>query len=70
MLFRSLAQGYTPVRDTYDALCVLIASFCLVEKWATWDELVEAPETFSVPNQLNNELIQRYNVHTTLVNKP
>ena len=66
-----LAQGYAPVRDTYDALCGLIASFRLVEKWATWDELVEAPETGSVPKQLNEELIEKYNVCTvTLANKP
>jgi len=66
-----LAQSYPPVRETYDALCGLIASFRLVEKWATWDELVEAPETGSVPKQLNEELIEKYNVCTViLVNKP
>jgi len=65
------AQSHPPVRDTYDALCGLIASFRLVEKWATWDELVEAPETGSVPKQLNEELIEKYNVCTiTLANKP
>ena len=66
-----LAQNYPPVRDTYDALCGLIASFHLVEKWAIWDELVEAPETGSVPKQLNEELMAKYNVRTvTLANKP
>ena len=65
------AQGCLPVRDTYDALCGLIASFRLVEKWATWDELVEAPETGSVPKQLSEELIAKYNIRTvTLANKP
>ena len=66
-----VAQGYPPMRDTYDALCGLIASFRLVEKWATWDELVEAPETGSVPKQLNEALIEKYNVCTvTPTNKP
>ncbi len=66
-----LAQGYAPVRDTYDVLCGLIASFRLVEKWATWDELVEAPERGSVAKQLTAELIAKYSVCTvTLVNKP
>ena len=65
------AQCHPPVRDTYDALCGLIASFRLVEKWATWDELVEAPETGSVPKQLKEEIIQKYNVRiVTLENKP
>ena len=59
------------MRDTYDALCGLIASFCLVEKWATWDELVEAPERGSVAKQLTAELIAKYSVRTvTLANKP
>jgi hypothetical protein len=59
------------MHDTYDALCGLITSFCLVEKWATWDELMEAPETGSVPKQLNEELIEKYTICTvTLANKP
>jgi hypothetical protein len=65
------AKSHPPVRDTYDALCGLIASFRLVEKWATWDKLVEAPETGSVPKQLNEELVVKYNVcRLTLVKNP
>jgi hypothetical protein len=64
------AQSFPPMRDTYDALCGLIASFRLVEKWATWDKLVEVPETGSVPKQLNEELMVKYNVrHVTLAKK-
>ena len=59
-----LAQNYPPVHDTYDALCGLIATFRLVEKWAIWDGLVEAPETGSVPKQLNGELMAKYIVRT------
>jgi len=66
-----LTQSYPPMCDTYDALCGLITSFRLVEKWATWDELVEPPETGSVPKQLNEELFEKYNICTvTLANKP
>ena len=66
-----LAQSYSPMHDTYDVLCGLIASFRLVEKWATWDELVEAPDRGSVPKQLTAELIAKYSVRTvTPANKP
>jgi hypothetical protein len=64
------AQGHLPTRDTYDALCGLIASFRLVEKWATWDKRVEVPETGSTPKQLNEELFTKYTVRSvTLANE-